>query len=99
MSQNERQRSLNDLFAGILYNLTGMERRYTTMNLSAAFVGKNATDDIGSASYNRARMVRQGPERYTAINCIMLFLNGDLRSQSLQSVLVFNFTKMHAMSY
>jgi hypothetical protein len=99
MSQNERQRSVNDLCSGILDNLTGMERRWTTMNVSAAFVGKNATDDIASASYEWAPMVRQDSERYTAINCIMLFLNGVLRSQSLQSVLVFNFTNMHAMSY
>jgi len=44
-------------------------------------------------------MVRQGSERYTAINCIMLFLNGVFRGQSLQSVLVFDFTNVHAMSY
>jgi hypothetical protein len=69
------------------------------MNLLAAFVGKNATDDIASASYNSAPTVRQGSERYTAINCILLILNGVLRGQSLQSVLVFNFTNMHAMSY
>jgi len=31
--------------------------------------------------------------------CIMLFLNGVLHGQSLQFVLVFNFTNMHAMSY
>jgi len=69
------------------------------MYLSAAFVGKNATDDIASASYKWAPTVRQGSERYTAINCIMLFINGVLRGQSLQSFLVFNFTNMHAMSY
>jgi hypothetical protein len=38
-------------------------------------------------------------KRYTAINCIVLFLNGVLRGQSLQSVLVFNFINMHGMSY
>jgi hypothetical protein len=69
------------------------------MNLSAAFVGKNATDDIASASYNSAPTVPQGSERYTALNCIPLILNGVLRGQSLQSVLVLNFTNMHAMSY
>jgi len=52
MSQNERQRSINDLCAGILNGLTGMERRYTTVYLSATFVSKNATDDIASASNN-----------------------------------------------
>ena len=99
MSHNERQRSVNDLCAGILDNLTGMERRWTTMNLSAAFVGKNATDDIECATYNWAPTVCQGSECYTAIYCIMLFLNGVLRGQSLQSVLVFNFIIMHALSY
>jgi len=69
------------------------------MYLTAAFVGKNATDDIASASYNWAPTVRQGSKRYAAINCIMLFLNGVSRGQSLQSVIVFNFTNMHAMSY
>jgi len=37
-------------------------------------------------------------ERYTAINCIVQFLNGVLHGQSLQSNLVYNFTNMHAMS-
>jgi len=69
------------------------------MNLSAAFVGNNASYDIASASYNSAPTVRQGSKHYTAMNFIMLFLNGVLRGQSLQSVLVFNFTNMHAMSY
>ena len=39
------------------------------------------------------------PERYTAMKCIVLFLNRVLRGQSLQSNLVYNFTNMHAMSY
>jgi len=69
------------------------------MYLSAAFVGKNATNDIASTSFNGAPTVRQGSECYTAINCIMMFLNGVLRCQSLQSVLVFNFTNMHPISY
>jgi hypothetical protein len=38
-------------------------------------------------------------EYYTAMNCIVLFLNRVLRGQSLQSVLVYNFPDMHAMSY
>jgi len=29
-----------------------MERRYPRFNLSAAFIGKNASEDIASASYN-----------------------------------------------
>jgi len=69
------------------------------MNLLSAFIGKNESDDIASASYNWAPTVRQGSKCYTAINCIMLFLNGVLRGQSLQFVLVFNFTNMDAMSY
>jgi hypothetical protein len=68
------------------------------MNLSAAFIGKNATVDIASASYNCAPTVCQGSERFTALTCGMLFLNGGCRGQSLQSVLVFNIKNMHAMS-
>jgi len=40
-----------------------------------------------------------GSERYTVMNCIVLFLNGVVRGQCLQSVLVYNFTNMHAMTY
>jgi len=68
------------------------------MNLSATFIGKNASVDIASASYNCAPTVRQRSERYTAINCSVLFLNGGFRGQSLQSVLIFIITNMHAMS-
>jgi len=35
---------------------------------------------------------------YTAMNCVVLFLNLVLHCQSLQSVLVYNFTNMNAMS-
>jgi len=38
-------------------------------------------------------------ECYTAMNCIVLFLNWVWGCQSSQSNLVFNFTNMHAMSY
>jgi len=68
------------------------------MNLSAAFIGKNVSDDIASTSYNSAPPVHQGSKRYTAINFILPFLNGVLRGQSLQSVLVLNFPTRHAMS-
>jgi len=68
------------------------------MNPSAAIIGNNASVNIASASYSWAPTVRQGSEQFTAINCNMLFLNGGLRGQSLQSVLVFNITNMHAMS-
>jgi len=40
-----------------------------------------------------------GSERYTAMYSMLLLLNQVLPSQSLQSVLVYNFTNMHAMSY
>jgi len=40
-----------------------------------------------------------GSASYTAMKCITLFLNGILHGQSLQSVLVSNFTNMHATSY
>jgi len=40
-----------------------------------------------------------GSEHFTAMNCIVLFLNQVLRCQSSQSNLVYNFTTMHAMSY
>jgi len=33
------------------------------MNLSAAFIGKNTSDDIASASYNGAPSVHPGSER------------------------------------
>jgi len=69
------------------------------MKLSAVFIGKNASDNIASTSYNSAPTLRQGSERYTTIHCIMPFLNGVWRGQSLQFFLVFNFTTMHAMSY
>jgi len=98
VSQNERQRSINDCCDGILYNKTGIERRSTTMDLSQACISKNAIVDIASALYNCAPTVRLGSERYTAINCSMMILYGGLRSQSLQSVLVFHITNMHAMS-
>jgi hypothetical protein len=58
-----------------------MERTYTPLNLSAAFIDKNASDYIASASYKWAPTVCQCSERYKAINCIMLFLNGVLHSQ------------------
>ena len=76
-----------------------MERRYTTMNLSAVCIGKYAYDDVPSTSYNWVPTVRQGSKRYTATKCIMLVLNGVLLSQLLQSIVVFNFTHMHSMSY
>jgi len=69
------------------------------MILSTVFSGKNAGDDIASAFYNSAPTVRQSSKCYTATNSIMPFPNGVLPGQSLQSVVVFNFRTMHAMSY
>jgi len=51
-ASTEPQRSLNNFPSCILDNLTEMERRYPTMNLSPAFVGENGSDDIASAYYN-----------------------------------------------
>jgi len=52
MSQNEHQQSINNCCAGILDDITGMEHRYTIMNLAAAFMGKNASVNIASPFYN-----------------------------------------------
>jgi len=38
-------------------------------------------------------------DRYTAMYCIVQFLNQVLRGQSWQSILLYNITNMHAMSY
>jgi len=77
--RNERQRSVNDFWSCILDNLRAMERRYPIFNLLAAFMGKNASDNIAYASYNSAPTERQkfygGSISYTAMNCIVLFLN------------------------
>ena len=54
MSQTERQWSMNDFGSCMLNNLTAMEYRSPTMNLSAAFIGKNASKGITSASYDWA---------------------------------------------
>jgi hypothetical protein len=40
-----------------------------------------------------------GSEHYSAMYCILVFLNEVVPGQSLQSVHVYNFTNMHAMSY
>jgi hypothetical protein len=56
------------------------------MNISPAVIGKNESVDIASASYKCVPTVHYGSERYTAINCSILFLHGGLRSQSLQSI-------------
>ena len=38
-------------------------------------------------------------DRYTAMYCIVLFLHRVLPGQSSHSILVYNFTNMHAMLY
>jgi len=58
-SENECQRSVNNFWFCISNNLTAMERRKPIINPSAAPIGKNACDDISSASYNSAPAERQ----------------------------------------
>ena len=48
--KNQRQRSINDFGSRILHTLRAMESRYPIFNLPTAFMGKNASDDIASAS-------------------------------------------------
>jgi len=48
--ENERQWSVNDFCACILDNQTAMQRRSPVIVLSAAFMSKNASDDIATAS-------------------------------------------------
>jgi len=50
--KNERPPSVNDFWSCILHTLRAMERHYPIFNILAAFMGKNARDDIASASYN-----------------------------------------------
>ena len=50
--KNQRQWSVNDFWSCILGNPRAKEQRYSIINLSAAFMGKNATDNITSALYN-----------------------------------------------
>jgi hypothetical protein len=52
LSQTERQQSVNNSYTRILDNVTGMKHRLATKNVSAAIVGKNACNNIASASYN-----------------------------------------------
>jgi hypothetical protein len=68
------------------------------MKLPAVIIGQNASVEIVSTFYNCAPTVCPGSEYYTAINCTMLFPNGGLRGQSLQSVILFNIPNMDAMS-
>jgi len=51
--------SVNHFWYCILHTVRAVERRYPIFNISAAFMGKNARDDIASASYNSAPMERQ----------------------------------------
>ena len=58
-ARNECQWSVNNFWSCILDNLRAMERRYPIINLSAALMGKNPSDDIASASCNWAPTERQ----------------------------------------
>jgi len=79
-----------------------MERNLPTINLSAAIIFKNATEKLRpSPTIGRPQSVKNfvdGLAIYTAMKCITLFQNGILCGQSSQSVLVYNFSNMHAMS-
>ena len=55
----DRQRRVNIFWSCILDNLRAMEQRYPIINLSAAFTGKNAIDDITSGSYTWAPTYHQ----------------------------------------
>jgi len=52
--EKERQWSVNDSWSGILETLRAMEWHWPTIHLSAAYIGKNASDNIRSTSYNSA---------------------------------------------
>jgi len=47
---NEHPRSVNNIWSCILNTLRAIEPHYPTINLSAAFMGKNAGDDIATTS-------------------------------------------------
>jgi len=55
----ERQQSVNDFWSCNLYIPRAIEQGSPTINLSAAIIGKNAIDDIVSASYNWAHTEHQ----------------------------------------
>jgi len=52
--KTECQLKVNNFWSSILDNLRATERRWRIINSSNTFMGKNATDDIASASYNWA---------------------------------------------
>jgi len=101
--KNDCPWSFKDFWSCILDNLWAMERRYPMFNSSAALLGKNSSDIIASSSYNSAPTERQqflwGLNKLHSINCIVLFLNWVLHSQSWQYVVVYNFANMHSMSH
>ena len=58
-ASTEHQRSVNNLWSSILDNPMAMECRQPTTNLSAAYIGKTASDNIIYAPYNSAPTDRQ----------------------------------------
>ena len=48
--KNQRQQSVNDFWACILDTQTAMQQHSPMIILSAAIMGKNASDDIATAS-------------------------------------------------
>jgi len=59
MSGNDLPRSVNDFWSWFLDTPRPMECSWPTNNHPAGWIGKNASDDIAWASYNRAPTKRQ----------------------------------------
>jgi len=106
MSQNEPQRSLNgastivDIASWIIQwrwkvdNLQWTHRQHRLGRMLVMISRPPPTIECPQS----VNSVCGGSERYTAMNCIVLFLNRVLCGQSLQSDLADNITNMHAMS-
>jgi len=107
MSQKECQRSVNgasinfDLASSIIQQQSNADNPKSTY-WDSLWAKMLVTISHLAPTIERSRRVNNdsgGVARYTPMNCIVLFLNPVLHSQSLQSVLVYNITNMHAMSY
>ena len=58
-ASTECQQSANNFWSCIMDNVRAMERHYPTIHPSAALIGKHASDDMASTSYDWAPTVRQ----------------------------------------
>jgi len=78
-ASTERQRSMNDFLSCILDNVRVLQRRHPKFDVSAVFMGNNPrTTSHQPATIEHPLNVINfcgGSIRYTAINCIVLFLN------------------------